>query len=98
MIRVEIFSNVEMLDELTSMLHEKVPNQFYSILPIWQGYGKKGYALGDSVWPESNFYCLILLQDGEDVSVYKEICDRIQEYSPQNSITIRVTRSEEIIL
>lgn len=96
MIRIEIFSNIEMLDDLTEMLHEKVPQQFYSILPVLQGYGKKGYALGDAVWPESNFYCLILLKDHEDIGVYREICDTIQAQSPQNGISFRATRVEEI--
>lgn len=66
MIRIEIIGNVELLDELTEKFLEEMPQQYYSIMPMMRGFGKKGYASGDSVWPESNFYCLILIDDAGD--------------------------------
>lgn len=97
MIRVEIIGNVELLDELVKKLHEEVPEYYYTILPVEKGYGKKGYASGDLVWPESNFYCFLHLKEYQDYSCLKTMCDDIQKGSPQNSLTIFVYRIESLI-
>lgn len=98
MIKIEIIGNVELLEEFEHAVNTQFPNQYYTIVPVLKGYGKKGFASGDSVWPESNFYCFMYVEEVliDDLKAIKQISDNIQRLSPQNAITFFSSRVDTI--
>jgi len=88
MVRVEIIGNQILLQELLDVIEEKLPQQWYTVLPVLFAKGKKGKANGDGVWMETNFVCLMFVKKIEDVSALQSICTAIKKHNTKNSLTI----------
>lgn len=97
MTRIEIIGNVELLEELQAQLLKKFPNYYYTVLDVLKGFGKKGYALGDDTWPESNFCCVLFVDDNVDLQAFKKMTEDIQTEAPQNAITIFAFKLQQIM-
>ena len=84
--RIEIIGNQELMAELEEKLWAKLPHLHYTILNVLAGKGRKGQARGDGVWPTINFYCVLLVENGEDVKIIQDIVKIIKHDNTVNAL------------
>ena len=60
MIRLEIFANRSVQEDLLDRLKKGGVASFYTLLPEIHGLGRSGARLGDATWPEENFQMMFM--------------------------------------
>jgi hypothetical protein len=65
MIRIEIFTNRSVEENLLEAFKDEGVAKAYSKIPIVHGAGHSGPRMGDSVWPEENVAFIIWCDDAE---------------------------------
>lgn len=85
--RLEIFANRSVQEDLLEALHEAALAEYYSLIPLVHGVGKKGPRMGDSVWPEENF-SLVIWCDSEEALLVAEVVKGIKGRFPDEGIRL----------
>lgn len=86
MIKAEIISNQSVMDDVIEFLEEKIPDIEYTVIPGVQGKGLHSKKLGDTVWPELNFYLFSFIED-EKMEVVKNIMSELKKKFPKEGIS-----------
>jgi len=86
MIKAEIISNQSVMDDVIEALENKIPEIEYTIIPGVQGKGLHSKKLGDTIWPELNFYLFSFIAD-EKVDAVKEIMKALKTKFPKEGIS-----------
>lgn len=95
MIRVEIFSNQSVQDDVIELIESQIPDIEYTILPAVQGKGLKTKKLGDTVWPEMNF-ALIAYTSEDKAKKINSIMSLIKQQYPSEGISVFFTQAVEL--
>lgn len=85
-LRVEIFANRSVQEDLFERLAKKNLATHYTFIPEIQGVGHSGPRRGDHVWPEENF-ALITYVDEEEAREIKAAVEDLREFFPSEGIT-----------
>ncbi len=96
--RVEIIANQELLADFLDQMQKKLPRQYYTILNVMQGKGRRGEARGDSAWPERNFYCVMFVDEEETLSRLQKILLILRHDNPMNAFVTFVSEGPTIRL
>lgn len=86
MIKVEIISNQSVMDDVIDLLEEQISDIEYTIIPGVQGKGLHSKKLGDTVWPELNFYLFSFIPE-DKVDVIKAIVEELKTRFPKEGIS-----------
>jgi len=78
MIRIEIFANHSVEENILDALAKKQVGKYYTKIPNIYGVGSSGPRMGDAVWPEENF-SLIIWCEKEEADIIKKAIDEVKE-------------------
>ncbi len=95
MLRIEIFSNKSVEEDITEALEEYVPNIMYTKVPLAYGRGENDYKLGTTTWPETNFILVSYIED-KDLDAVKSVIRAVKIKFKNEGIKLFVIKAEEI--
>lgn len=87
MIRVEIFANRSVEEDIMEAFKEAQVANNYTKLPIVHGVGSSGPRMGDAIWPEENFSLVIWCQE-EEAHTIAEAISHVKEKFPDEGIKL----------
>lgn len=93
--RVEIVSNQSVMDDITELLEQEIPDFEYTMITGCQGKGRKSKKIGDTVWPEMNFI-LFAYVSVEAAKKIKELVQQLCQKFPNEGISLFFTKAEEL--
>ena len=93
--RVEIISNQSVMDDITELLENEIPDFEYTMIAGCQGKGRKSKKIGDTVWPEMNFI-LFAYVSTENAKKIKELVKQLCVKFPKEGISIFFTKAEDL--
>jgi len=73
MIRIEIFANHSVEENILEALAREQVGKFYTKIPNILGIGSAGPRMGDAVWPEENFSLIIWCEEEEADGIQRAI-------------------------
>ena len=93
--RVEIIANQSVMDDITELLEQEIPDFEYTMITGCQGKGLKSKKIGDTVWPEMNFILFAYIS-AENAKKIKELVGQLCVKFPKEGISIFFTKAEEV--
>jgi hypothetical protein len=78
MIRIEIFANHSVEEDILDALAKEQVGKFYTKFPNIYGVGSSGPRMGDAVWPEENF-SLVIWCEQDEAEIIKKVIDGVKE-------------------
>jgi len=87
MIRVEIFANNSVEENIMEALAKEQVAKFFTKIPNVLGTGNSGPRNGDAVWPEENFSLIIWCEEDEAQGIKRAI-ERVKEKFPGEGIKL----------
>jgi len=78
MIRIEIFANHSVEEDILDALAKEQVGKYYTKIPNIYGVGSSGPRMGDAVWPEENF-SLIIWCEQDEAEIIKKVIDGVKE-------------------
>jgi hypothetical protein len=87
MIRIEIFANHSVEENILEALAKEQVGKFYTKIPNILGVGSCGPRMGDSVWPEENFSLIIWCEE-EETAAIKRAIDSVKEKFPDEGVKL----------
>ena len=93
--RAEIIANQSVMDDVTELLENNIPNFEYTMMTECQGRGLSSKKLGDTVWPEMNFV-LFAYVSLEEAKAIKALVQKLIERFPKEGISVFFTKGEEV--
>ena len=93
--RVEIIANQSVMDDITELLEDEIPDFEYTMITGCQGKGRHSKKIGDTVWPEMNF-ALFTYVEKEDALKVKAVVEAVKNRFPNEGISLFFTKAEEL--
>ena len=87
MIRVEIFANHSVEENVFEAFKLEGVGKHYTKFPSIFGVGRSGSRMGDSVWPEENFSLVIWCEEDEAKGIAKAVAE-VKKQFPDEGIKI----------
>jgi hypothetical protein len=87
MIRIEIFANNSVEENILEALARNEVGKFYTKIPGILGVGSSGPRMGDAVWPEENFALVIWCEEDEARKI-KQAIQAVKEKFPGEGIKL----------
>jgi hypothetical protein len=87
MIRIEIFANNSVEENILEALAREQAGKFYTKIPNVVGVGSAGPRMGDAVWPEENFSLVIWCEE-EEAAAVKRAIGTVKEKFPGEGIKL----------
>jgi len=87
MIRIEIFANHSVEEDILDALAKEQVGKYYTKIPNIYGVGSSGPRKGDAVWPEENF-SLIIWCEKEEADIIKQAIDAVKKKFPDEGIKL----------
>jgi len=87
MIRLEIFANRSVEENILEEFAKENVGKFYTLLPNIHGVGKRGPRMGTAVWPEENLVIIIWCEEDEAQGIKKALA-RVKEKFPNEGIKL----------
>jgi len=87
MIRIEIYANNSVEENILEALAKNEVGKFYTKIPGILGVGSSGPRMGDAVWPEENFALIIWCEEDEARGI-KQAIDTVKEKFPDEGIKL----------
>ncbi|AEJ18361.1 PG0541 family transporter-associated protein [Gracilinema caldarium] len=87
MIRLEIYANRSVEEDLFDGFKKAGVAQYYTKIPVVHGVGSSGPRMGDAIWPEENFALIIWCEEQEAQQVVKVIED-VKKKFPHEGIKL----------
>jgi hypothetical protein len=78
MIRIEIFANHSVEEDILDALAKEQVGKYYTKIPNIYGIGSSGPRMGDAVWPEENF-SLVIWCEQDEAEIIKRVIDGVKE-------------------
>lgn len=78
MIRLEIFANQAVEENIMEAIAKEGVGKFYTKFPNIYGTGTSGPRMGDAVWPEENF-SLVFWCEEEEARVIERAVNKVKE-------------------
>jgi hypothetical protein len=78
MIRIEIFANHSVEEDILDALSKEQVGKYYTKIPNIYGIGSSGPRMGDAVWPEENF-SLVIWCEQDEAEIIKKVIDGVKE-------------------
>jgi hypothetical protein len=89
MIRIEIFANNSVEEDILDAFAKEQVGKFYTKIPNIYGVGSSGPRKGDAVWPEENFSLIIWCEEDEAETI-KQVIDAVKQKFPDEGIKLFV--------
>ena len=87
MIRIEIFANHSVEEDILDALARKQVGKYYTKIPNIYGVGSSGPRKGDAVWPEENF-SLVIWCEKEEADTIKQAINAVKVKFPDEGIKL----------
>jgi len=87
MIRIEIFANNSVEEDILDALAKEQAGKYYTKIPNIYGVGSSGPRKGDAVWPEENF-SLVIWCEKDEAETIKRAIDAVKEKFPDEGIKL----------
>jgi hypothetical protein len=87
MIRIEIFANNSVEENILEALAKNEAGKFYTKIPGVLGVGSCGPRMGDAVWPEENFSLVIWCEEDEAARI-KQAIELVKQKFPKEGIKL----------
>jgi hypothetical protein len=87
MIRIEIFANQSVEENVLEALSKEQAGKYYTKIPNIYGVGSSGPRMGDAVWPEENFSLVIWCEEDE-ANAIKRAINAVKEIFPDEGIKL----------
>ncbi len=94
-VRVELFANRSVQEDLFERLNRQKLAQLHSLIPETQGIGLNGPRRGDHIWPEENFILITYVEEDEARKI-KAVVDDLRAFFPTEGITVFATPVVEL--
>jgi len=78
MIRIEIFANHSVEEDILDALAKEQVGKYYTKIPNIYGVGSSGPRMGDAVWPEENF-SLVIWCEQDEAEIIKKVIEGVKE-------------------
>jgi len=78
MIRIEIFANHSVEEDILDAFAKEQVGKFYTKIPNIYGVGSSGPRMGDAVWPEENF-SLVIWCEQDEAEIIKKVIKGVKE-------------------
>ena len=78
MIRIEIFANHSVEEDILDALAKEQVGKYYTKIPNIFGVGSSGPRMGDAVWPEENF-SLVIWCEQDEAEIIKQVINGVKE-------------------
>jgi hypothetical protein len=78
MIRIEIFANHSVEEDILDALAKEQVGKYYTKIPNIYGVGSSGPRKGDAVWPEENF-SLVIWCEQDEAEIIKRVIEGVKE-------------------
>jgi len=78
MIRIEIFANHSVEEDILDALAKEQVGKYYTKFPNIYGVGSSGPRMGDAVWPEENF-SLVIWCEQDEAEIIKQVIDGVKK-------------------
>jgi hypothetical protein len=78
MIRIEIFANHSVEEDILDALAKEQVGKYYTKIPNIYGIGSSGPRMGDAVWPEENF-SLVIWCEQDEAEIIKRVIEAVKE-------------------
>jgi len=87
MIRIEIYANNSVEENIFEAFAKKEVGKFYTKIPGVFGVGSSGPRMGDAIWPEENFSLIIWCEEDEAKGI-KQAIETVKENFPNEGIKL----------
>ena len=87
MIRIEIYANNSVEENILEALAKNEAGKFYTKIPGVLGVGSCGPRMGDAVWPEENFSLVIWCEEDEAARI-KQAIELVKQKFPKEGIKL----------
>jgi hypothetical protein len=87
MIRIEIFANHSVEEDILDALAKEQVGKYYTKIPGIFGVGSSGPRKGDAVWPEENFSLVIWCEKDEAETISHAI-EAVKQKFPDEGIKL----------
>jgi hypothetical protein len=87
MIRIEIFANHSVEEDILDALAKEQVGKYYTKIPNIFGVGSSGPRNGDAVWPEENF-SLIIWCEKDEAETIKQVIAAVKQKFPDEGIKL----------
>jgi hypothetical protein len=87
MIRIEIFANNSVEEDILDAFAKEQVGKYYTKIPNIYGVGSSGPRKGDAVWPEENFSLVIWCEEDE-AKIIKQVIDTVKQKFPDEGIKL----------
>ena len=87
MVRIEIFTNRSVEENLLDAFKKEGVASAYSKIPIVHGVGNSGPRMGDAIWPEENVAFTIWCEAGEVAGIQRAV-DQVKREFPGEGIKL----------
>jgi hypothetical protein len=87
MLRLEIFINRSVEENLLEAFKDEGVATAYSKIPVMHGVGRQGPRMGDAIWPEENIGFVIYCE-AEEAEGIKRAVDSVKEKFPDEGIKV----------
>jgi len=87
MIRIEIYANNSVEENILEALAKNGVGKFYTKIPGVLGVGSCGPRMGDAIWPEENFSLIIWCEEDEARGI-KQAIESVKEKFPDEGIKL----------
>ncbi|HEQ72432.1 MAG TPA: hypothetical protein ENN69_08075 [Spirochaetia bacterium] len=95
MIRIEIFGNRAVEEDLFDLLNKHRAAPHFTLIPEVQGTGTSGPRKGDAVWPEENFV-LVVYCEKKEADAIKNAVHELKERFPDEGVKLFAVKAEKI--
>jgi len=93
MLRVEIFSNKSIEEDITDALEQYIKDIQYTKIPLAYGKGGEDYKMGTTTWPETNFVLISYIEDNQ-LNTVKTIIEKVKQKFNREGVRMFVTKAE----
>ncbi|HOJ99866.1 MAG: hypothetical protein N2509_06660 [Treponemataceae bacterium] len=87
MVRIEIFANRSVEEDLLEAFKKAQVAQYYTKIPVVHGVGSSGPRMGDAIWPEENF-SLVIWCDESEAHTIARIVEEVKLRFPHEGIKL----------
>ena len=95
MLRIEIFSNKSVEEDITDALEQYIPGILYTKIPLAYGRGGEDYKLGTTTWPETNFILISYIED-KDLKTVKAVINGVKDKFKSEGVKLFVSNALEL--
>jgi hypothetical protein len=87
MIRIEIFANNSVEENILEAFAEEGVGTYYTKIPNVHGVGRSGPRRGDAIWPEENFVLVVWCAEEEAQGLVRAVA-KVKERFPDEGIKL----------